>query len=38
MYLFRLGGAECLIILVLLIIVIGLAFRSGVSRGRGPRK
>jgi len=34
MYLFRLGPAECLIILALLVIVVGLAFRSGYGRGR----
>jgi hypothetical protein len=32
--LFRIGGGECLIILVVLIIVVGLAFRGGYFRGR----
>jgi hypothetical protein len=32
--LFRLGITECLIILVLLIIVAGLAYRGGYFRGR----
>jgi hypothetical protein len=34
MYFFRLGTTECLIILVVLIIVAGLAFRQGYFRGR----
>ena len=34
---FRIGGLECLIILILLTIVVGLAFRSGIVRGRGRK-
>lgn len=30
----RLGTPECLIILVVLIIVVGLSYRSGYFRGR----
>lgn len=37
MYMFRLGGMECLIILVVVIIVVGLSFRSGYWRGRGRK-
>jgi hypothetical protein len=32
--LFRVGTSECLIILVVLIIVVGLAYRGGYFRGR----
>jgi hypothetical protein len=32
--LFRVGTGECLIILVVLIIVVGLAYRGGYFRGR----
>lgn len=32
------GGAECLIILVLVIIVAALAFRTGYFRGRRNRE
>jgi hypothetical protein len=32
--LFRLGTGECMIILVVLIIVAGLAYRGGYFRGR----
>jgi hypothetical protein len=35
MYLFRVGGLECVIILVVLLIIAGLAFRNGYFRGRG---
>ena len=31
---FRLGSTECLIILVVLVIVVGLSFRRGYFRGR----
>jgi hypothetical protein len=34
MFLTRIGWGECLIILVVLIIVAGLAFRGGYFRGR----
>lgn len=37
MYMFRIGGPECLIILVVLLIVVGLTFRSGYGRGRGRK-
>ncbi|NOK61814.1 MAG: hypothetical protein GFH27_549281n65 [Chloroflexi bacterium AL-W] len=32
------NGIECLIVLVLLVIVAGLAFRSGFTRGRYRRR
>jgi hypothetical protein len=32
--LFRIGTGECMIILVVLIIVVGLAYRGGYFRGR----
>ena len=34
MFFYRIGGPECVIILVLLLIVAGLAFRGGFFRGR----
>jgi hypothetical protein len=37
MVLYRVGMAECLIILAVLIIVAGLAYRSGSLRRRRPK-
>lgn len=34
MVIFNIGGTECLIVLVVLVIVLLIAFRSGFSRGR----
>ena len=34
---FRFGTPECLIILVVLIIVVGLSYRQGYFRGRRPK-
>lgn len=31
----RVGWVECLIILVIFVVVVGLAFRFGYTRGRG---
>jgi Sec-independent protein translocase protein TatA len=34
---FRIGWSECLIILVILLIVVGLAYRGGYFRARRPK-
>lgn len=37
MFLTRIGGFECLIVLIVLLVVIGLAFRTGHARGKGRK-